>query len=253
MNTHGITRALAALVVTGALVSCAADAEPQTSGERERKGKAAREHRGDQKPNGKHRAAEPGQAKPGKSHGNSDGRSSVPAARAGSASTTQRGSATATQAASRPSCIDDASGDLESSGSAPTHADVTSGCLRPEGSQLRLVASTNGPIPERMPDRDSQLSYGFELTPPSGSTLYVHAQASTGGWTAYLSRGHGQRGIGSPTVDGDRILLSVPLAELGGAKSVQWALESSWLRSGPLSTSYAFDSAPEGGTARFVR
>jgi hypothetical protein len=253
MNTHRITRALAALVVAGALVSCAADAEPPASGEREGKGKAAREKRDDRKPADKHRAAKPGQAKPGKSRGNGGGSSPASSTENGPTGATQAGSPTVGQAASRPSCIDDASRDLESSGSAPSYADVTSGCLRTEGSQLRLVAATASPIPARVPDRDTQLSYGFELTLPSGSTLYVHAQASTGGWTAYLSRGNGRREIGSPIVDGDRILLSVSLAELGDAKRVQWALESSWLRSGPLETSYAFDSAPEGGSARFVR
>ncbi len=165
-----------------------------------------------------------------------------------------QGSAPATTAAaSKPSCTDDASGDLEGSGSAPSYVDTTRGCLDPQGSQLRLEAVTVGAIPARMPDRDTQLSYGFELTPPSGSTLYVHAQASPGGWTAYVSRGNSQRRIGAPAIDGDRVVLSLPLDELGGARTFQWALESSWLKSGLLSTSYAFDGAPNVGTARFDR
>jgi hypothetical protein len=142
---------------------------------------------------------------------------------------------------------------MDSSGSAPSYPDVTGGCLRTDGSQLRLEASTVGPVPTRVPDPNTQLSYGFELTPPSGSTLYVHAQASPGGWATYLSRDHGQRQIGRPTIAGDRIILTVPLAELRGAQSVQWALESSWLKSGVLSTSYAFDGAPNVGTSRFDR
>jgi hypothetical protein len=253
MNHHRITRALATLVVAGVLVSCGADAEPQASGEREGKGKAAREKRDDRNSDDKHRAARPG---PGKSRGNGGSTSPASPTSGGAAdptSTTQAGSPTAAHPGSRPSCTDDASGDLESSGSAPSSADLTSGCLRQEGSQLRLVAGTAGPVPDRMPDRDTQLSYSFEVTPHSGSTLYVDAQASTGGWTAYLSRDNRQRQIGSPTVDGDRILISVPLAELGGAKRIQWAVKSSWLHSGPLSTSYAFDGAPNGGTARFDR
>ncbi len=256
MNDHGFTRALAALVVVGALVSCAADAEPPASGGREGKGKAAQEKRADRKPGHRNGAAKPAQAK----HRGNDG-GSAGAGRAGGAASTGAGStgaaqgtaAAAGQPVSRPSCHDDSSGDLESSGSAPSYADVTGGCLRTDGSQLRLEASTVGPVPSRMPDRDTHLSYGFELTVPSGSTLYVHAQASPDGWAAYLSRGHGQREIGQPTIAGDRVVLSLPVAELRGAKHVQWALESSWLRSGLVGTTYAFDSAPNIGSARFDR
>jgi hypothetical protein len=256
MNDHRITRALAALVVAGALVSCAADAEPPASGKREGKGKAAQEKRADRKPGHEHGAAKPAQAK----HRGHDG-SSAGAGQSGGAASSEPGSAGAAQGsadaagknASRPSCHDDSSGDLDSSGSAPSYADVTRGCLRSDGSQLRLEASTVGPAPARMPDQNTQLSYGFELTPPSGSTLYVHAQASPDGWTTYFSRGDGQRAIGRPIIDGDRIVLTLPLAELRGAQRLQWALESSWLKSGVLSTSYAFDAAPNIGTARFDR
>jgi hypothetical protein len=101
--------------------------------------------------------------------------------------------------------------------------------------------------------RDTQLSYGFELNLPSGSTLYVNAQASPEGWATYLSRGPGGREIGRPPIDGDRVVVSLPLTELGGAHHVQWALESSWLKSGLLGTSYAFDSAPNIGNVSFDR
>ena len=72
--------------------------------------------------------------------------------------------------AARPSCTDDPSGDLDSSGDAPSYADVTGGCLRAESQRLSLEARTIGVVPARMPDRDTHLSYGFELTTPSGST-----------------------------------------------------------------------------------
>jgi hypothetical protein len=216
MNTHRITRALAALVVAGALVSCAADAEPPAAGASEGKGKAAHQKRADRKHGHQHGAAKPGQAR---NHG----------------------------------CTTDASGDTESSGAAPSSVDVSRGCLRTNGAQLRLEASALGAIPARMPDRDTHLSYGFTLMQHAGSTIYVDAQATTGGWTAYVSRGHGRREVGAPAVHGDRIVLLVPLAELGDTRRLQWTLESSWLQSRPLSTSYSFDSAPNGGAVRFDR
>ena len=250
MNTHRITGALAALVVAGALVSCAADAEPPASGKREGKGKAVEQRRADRKHGHQHGAAKPAQAGRHDSDGRSD--SSVQAAGAtGSTGATQAGPGHAASRVPKPSCTNDASGDLESSGSAPSSADVTGGCLRTDGDQLRLESSALGAIPARMPDRDTHLSFGFALTPRSGATIYVDAQATTGGWTAYVSRGHGQRTIGSPTVDGNRIVVGIPLAELGGATRLEWTLESSWLQSRPLSTSYSFDSAPNGGAVRF--
>jgi hypothetical protein len=104
-----------------------------------------------------------------------------------------------------------------------------------------------------MPDQNTQRPYGFELTAPSGSTLYIRARASPSGWTTYLRRGHGEREIGRPTIAGGRVVLTLPLAELRGAPRLQWTAESSWLRSGVLGTDYAFDAAPHGGAVNFHR
>lgn len=259
MNNHRITGALAALVVAGALVSCAADAEPAASGARDGKGKAThndRGDRGDRRPGDEQGKARPGQARPGKGPGNGGGPGPAAPQKSGAAGSTAAApgnGATQGGPAARPSCTDDPAGDLDSSGDAPPYADVTGGCLRAEGQQLRLEARTLGAVPARMPDRDTQLSYGFELTTPSGSTTYVHAQASPDGWSAYVSRGNSRLEIAPPSVDGDRVVLTLPLAELGGADRVQWVLEASWLESGLLSTEYAFDGAPNGGAVRFDR
>jgi hypothetical protein len=256
MFDHRITRVLAALVVAGALVSCAADAEPPASGKREGQGKAAHQKRADRKSGPQHGAAKPGHANAAIRRGDGD---SAGTGQAGAGATSASGptgaiqgnAAAPSQPVWTPSCTDDTSGDTDSSGSAPTYADLSSGCLRADGSQLLLAASSAGTVPTRMPDQNTQLSYGFELTAPSGSTLYIHAQASPSGWATYLSRGDGERQLGRPAIDGGRVVLRLPLAELRGAPRLQWTLESSWLRSGVLGTDYAFDSAPNGGAASF--
>lgn len=256
MDTHRITGALAALVVAGALVSCAADAQPEAAGAKDGKGKAVREDRGERTQVGERRPARSGQARSGGRPGKSAGSPPATPAESGAAGSTagaqgsgpEEGAPTA-----RSSCTDDPTGDLDSSGEAPSYADVTGGCLRAEAQRLILEARTVGGVPVRMPDRDTQLSYGFELTTPSGSTTYVHAQASPEGWSAYVSRRNSQRQIDPPTIDGDRVVLILPLAELGDAERVQWVLEASWLESGLLSTEYAFDGAPNGGAVRFER
>jgi hypothetical protein len=255
MFDHRITRALAALVVVGVLVSCAADAEPPASGKREGQGKAAHPKRADR--NGHpHGAAKPAHAKAARHHGGSSvGTGQVAGANtaAGPTDGAQGNAAAPAQSGWKPSCTADTSRDTDSSGSAPSYVDLSRGCLRAEGAQLLLTASSTGAAPARMPDQNTQLSYGFELTTPSGATLYLHAQASPSGWTTYLSRGHGERVIGRPAIDGGQVVLTLPLAELRGAPRLQWTLESSWLRSGVLGTDYAFDSAPNGGAASFRR
>jgi hypothetical protein len=257
MFDHRITRTLAALVVVGVLVSCVADAEPPASGKREGQGKAAHQKRADRTSGHQHGAAKPGHARTVK-HG--DG-SPADAREAGAGATSASGptgaaqgnAAVPAQSGWKPSCTDDTSGDTDSSGSAPSYADLDGGCLRTNGSQLLLAAGSAGAPPVRMPDQNTQLSYGFELTTPSGSTLYIHAQASPSGWVTYLSRGHGERPIGRPTVGGGQVVLTLPLAELRGVPRLQWTLESSWLRSGVLGTDYSFDSAPNGGAVDFHR
>ena len=263
MHIHRITGALAALVVAGALVSCAADVESDVSAARDGKGRAAHQDRGESKAVKEQRKARPGQAKPGKGSGHEGGSSpAAPGESAAVGSTGAQGTGPAEdkpkddkpaqdKPADRPSCTDDPSGDLESSGGAPSYADVTGGCLRAVAQQLILEARTVGAVPARMPDGDTQLSYGFALTTPAGSTIHVDAQASPDGWSAYVSRDGTQREIDPPTVDGNRVVLSLPLAELGGAERVHWALEASWLKSGLLQTEYAFDSAPDSGAVRF--
>jgi hypothetical protein len=250
MTTSRITRALAALVVAGALVSCAAEAEPAASGDRGRKGKAA-QVKGDHRKPGTKPGARSGKSRPASKRETGPG--SNASAPAGATENKHGNSPTVTQPAARPSCTEDPSGDTDSAGSAPAYADLTGGCLRLDGSQVRLEAGAGAPVPARMPDRDTQLSYGFELTRPDGSTVYAYAQADPQGWKAYLSRGQGRRQIAPPAVEGDRLTISLPLSELGSARRIQWALESSWLKSTLVSTSYAFDGSPDGGSARFDR
>jgi hypothetical protein len=104
-----------------------------------------------------------------------------------------------------------------------------------------------------MPDRNTHLTIGFELEPPSGRTLYVAAEATERGWNAYLTRGDGRQQLPAPDVTGGQIRLAVPSSALGGAQQLRWRVESSWLRSTLTTTAYAFDDAPNGGKAGFNR
>ena len=142
---------------------------------------------------------------------------------------------------------------MEGSGSPPSYADLSRGCLQERDSRLVLEAFTVGSLPARMPDRNTHLTIGFELQPPSGRTLYVAAEATDRGWSAYVTRGDGRQRLQAPQVGGRQLNLDLPTSALGGAQQLRWRVESSWLRSTLVSTAYAFDDAPNGGSSSYTR
>ena len=144
------------------------------------------------------------------------------------------------------SCFDDGTGDLDGTESAPSYADLRRGCVREDGSQLQLEATTVAATPARMPDKDTDLAIGFQLT-SSGKKYYVSAEETENGWTAYLTQGSTRRDLPPPTTSGALVRVSVPLSALGDARRLDWRVESSWLRTTLTSTEYAFDDAPNGG------
>lgn len=150
------------------------------------------------------------------------------------------------------SCADDLARDMEGAGSMPSYADLRRGCVREDGDQIVLAATTVGSLPGRMPDRNTNLAIGFELTSPSGDSVYVGAESTAEGWSAYLSEGGTSRTIGSPAVSGNQVVIAIPAAELGDGR-LSWNVESSWLRSTLTTTEYAFDDAPNGAVATFDR
>ena len=144
------------------------------------------------------------------------------------------------------SCADDMTDELDSSGEAPTYADLQRGCAREAGQQVVLEATTVGALPARMPDRSTHLAITFAIQRRTGSTIYVTAEATDRGWTASVSHGRRQIDLPAPEVTGTLVRLTLPSAEVGSAP-VQWRYESSWLQSTLTSTAYAFDDAPNGG------
>lgn len=257
MNTHRITRALAALVVAGALVSCAADAEPPAS-DRDRTSKKARDTKADRKDAGEERRSDSSAKSPTAGAGAKTG--SAVKARGSSAGPGDDGPGAASQGPEplllefpEPTCLDDASGDTDRAGSTPAYVDLTGACLQPRAEQLVLGVTAAGVIPDRMPDEDTHATYGFELEPAKGSDLYVFAEADANGWSAHVTRDGEQQALASPVINDNRLTISLPITELGDARSWQWLVESSFLKSGLLTTNYAFDTAPNAGTARFDR
>ena len=256
MSAHRITRTLAALVAAGVLASCGEGNVLDVGGERpggkrDRAAKAQRAEGPEQKPRGSRQedtAAAAKRAAPAAARR----RTTPEAATRGTSGGAASQDAPPQQRVSS-ACADDFSRDLEGSGSAPAYADLRRGCLREEDARLTLEAGTVAALPARMPDRNTHLTIGFELEPHSGRALYLAAEATERGWNAYLTRGDGRQQLPAPVVTGSQVRIAVPASALGGAQQVRWRVESSWLRSTLTTTAYAFDDAPNGGSAAFTR
>lgn len=149
------------------------------------------------------------------------------------------------------SCQADRGSDTEGAGSAPGYADLLGACVREAGSALRLEATLAGTVPGRTPDQNTTIGIGFELTPIGGETTYVVAEARPEGWSAYLTRGNGRRGLApeAVTVTGSTLRISVRPSDVDARGPLAWQAESNWLHATLLTTEYAFDSAPDLGSA----
>ena len=250
---------LAAIVAASTLASCGDDVS-QSAGDGDRRAVQKQKHNG-HRPGGdtikvtsKPRAKEQNDSRAPKTGG---GRTEEPAGdiRPDDHGNTQRPKGNSPQKPAKPaeSCASDLSGDMEGAGSMPAYADLQRGCLGEEGADLVLAATTVSAAPGRMPDRNTNFAIGFELTSKSEESIYVGAEATDGGWSAYLSKDGGSRKIGAPEISGDQLVLVIPVAELGDTEEWSWSVESSWLRATLTSTEYAFDDAPNGSVSTFDR
>lgn len=146
--------------------------------------------------------------------------------------------------------MSDGAGDQDRSGSPPAYTDLTRACVRAAGSSIRFELTLNGSAPAAMPNDDTVLTLGFSL-PRGDSGSSVQAEVDTGGWSAYLTHGQGRTWLSGLRVDGRSVSITVPASQLPA--SLRWRAESSWTKSTMLTTSYAFDTAPDIGTATFSR
>lgn len=148
------------------------------------------------------------------------------------------------------SCMSDRTGDQDRAGSPPAYSDVVRACVREVRSSIRFEFTVGGGLPGRMSDSRTVLTLGFTL-PRDGGQSSVQAVAGTDGWSAYLTHGQGRKAVSGLTVDGSRLYITVPAREFGA--TLRWRADSSWTKSQLLSTSYAFDVAPDMGTATLHR
>lgn len=244
MSSKGFGRALAAIVVAGALSACGSSdppaytaddgsavetSAPSVSGSpKAKKSPSAKsgKQRADQRAGGDSRSRGTGTTGSGTSEGG--GNSAAPSV----------------------SCMNDYTGDQDRGGSVQSYSDLTRACVRESGSAVRFELTLASTAPSAMPDDDTVLALGFRL-PRGDAGSSVQLDCDSAGWTAYLTHGQGRTTLPRPSVSGSRVMVTVPASKLPAAFA--WQAQSTWTRSTLLSTSYAFDRAPDVSTATFRR
>jgi hypothetical protein len=114
-----------------------------------------------------------------------------------------------------------------------------------------MAISLSGPVPLRMTTRDTALRVSFLLSMDGGGRYSFNAQPTPSGWEGFGSGGDRASIPTSVSVEGAEIRLRVAWADLGGPRPFGWLSSVSWTRDRAGSTSYAFDSLPVTGFARF--
>lgn len=247
MKVHPARGALAAAIVASALAACSA---PSTSGPPAPDGLAVGP--ATTAPAGTTAKAKPRAKSSATSTASSPRDTGRGPAATGSPSRSGGADSTPVGAVGTPtvSCMHDRVGDVEYSGSPPAYIDLVRACVRQTSSGVRLEITGDGAIPARMPDEDTVTTLGFELTLGSGTRTSVVVEGTDAGWSAYLTRGQGRTALTSAR-DGNTLRVPVSAAGLDGAHTFRWRADSSWTNSKLLSTSYAFDSAPDAGQATY--
>jgi len=169
----------------------------------------------------------------------------------GSTPQDQEPGSTSTPAGARSACLTDAAGDLSAAGSPPAYTDIVGTCLRASGSSVTWTTTLGGEAPSRMSDKETNLALRLALDDGSGPTTYLVAEASPDGWSVRLTRGDSSRDLpGALALDGRTVVVTAPASAVD-THGVAWRAESSWTRSTLLETDYAFDTAPDRGSAAF--
>ncbi|MEA2497788.1 MAG: hypothetical protein QOH26_193, partial [Actinomycetota bacterium] len=108
--------------------------------------------------------------------------------------------------------------------------------------EVKLTLTLAADVPDAMPDGNTFMAVGFRFDGKGDDEPYVYADADDGGWVPGTSGADTYPGTFS--VEGRKITFVVPWAALGGAQKFKWYANDSWVQSGLVTTSYAFDEAP---------
>jgi hypothetical protein len=151
------------------------------------------------------------------------------------------------------SLVRDASDDSQNTGDTPAYSEILFASLEARGHGLHMTLGFASGLPETMPDKTAFMIVTFGLTGEKENRGYSFgAKGNRDGWRPYSGPDPRKGDFrGRFRVAGNRIVITVPLSELGGERALQWQASSIWFNSEGRQRNTSFDIAPNQGPATF--
>jgi hypothetical protein len=139
--------------------------------------------------------------------------------------------------------------DAEYSGDVPDYAEIRSTVLRDMGAELSISSSFEAPLPARMENRYTVMTVETKIG-KGRSAVAIYAEGEADGWQAYITDRRGTREIRTVSVEGAKVAFSVGWSDIG-QRRFPWTTRMSWTQGTSSDTYFAFDTAPNHGTASY--
>jgi hypothetical protein len=142
-------------------------------------------------------------------------------------------------------------GKRTTSGDAPAYVEIESAEVSGTQDGLDMTVVLSGPPPRRITASDTALRVSFILAMDGGGRYSFNAQPMRSGWRAFGSGGNEASIPTEVSVQRAEIRMRASWVDVGGPRPFGWLVSVSWTRDRAGSTSYAFDSLPVTGFARY--
>ncbi|MDQ3985699.1 MAG: hypothetical protein M3280_04295 [Actinomycetota bacterium] len=137
--------------------------------------------------------------------------------------------------------------DAKGQGNSPAHADISRASIKINGDQATVSLVFSGELPRRTADEGTALFAGIEID-DRGNDRSIYAEGTPRGWKPGASP---ESFSGSFSIDGQKMVFSVPRSLVSNRNHFRWYAMSSWSDSSFTTTHYSFDVAPDDQEAVF--
>ncbi len=142
--------------------------------------------------------------------------------------------------------------DGKKQGITPDYPEVLDVTIEGLGENFRITITTNGEIPQQMPNDKTIMVISFQLFRSEKEGYAFAAQATDKGWKPFAGGKDKQTKFpGTFEVTGNQIVMVVPWSYVNGAYPFKWLAASNWFQSLANTTHYIFDLVPSKNQANF--
>jgi hypothetical protein len=113
-----------------------------------------------------------------------------------------------------------------------------------------LETTLSGPVPRQIGDVHTEMRVAYLLVMDEGDRYVVDADASSSGWIAFGTGPEGEVPV-KVSIEGRAVRMTVRWEDIGGVQAFGWLASVTWRSDRAGSSSYAFDSIPVDGFARY--